>query len=254
MGTLIVNPYQNFFPVNGLQAYYDPSDVSTITESSGTISIVADKSGNNFDLTQNYSTSPTYNSTGLNNKGVIVSGGGAFSTSASVPVLNQVGGATLVSLRKYPAGEEFFVNSFVLFVSSGLGAAPTRAGLNPRPQSSFLTVSGRRLDSDGFQSVLSTTSSLLTSGEWLLEIGEFDYANGVVNHWTNGVQDITDASFQTPGLTSNTNSYLMIFGNSANFVPSGTELALSLIYNRTLSTSERLQLESYVKRKWNLTF
>jgi hypothetical protein len=238
--------------------WLDAADSGTITESGGEVSQWNDKSGNGFHLSQASAGSrPTYSATGFNGRPTLSTDGGDILARASVPILKDVGQATIAIALEYAADASFPSTAAEVHVSNNL-VNSIRMGLFPNVGAiaNRQSLGGRRLDNNSFVSVNSSADSLALRGSPFLKVAQADYQNAQANHWTNGTQDLTAATFQNAGNTSNTNSAnLAIFGTSTtnNLMPAGTKISEVVVTENTLSTLNRQRIEGYLAHKWGLT-
>ena len=109
MTSFLINPYRfgaaAWTPANITTALWlDAADASTVTESSGLISQVNDKSGNARNFTASSGARPTYTSGGLNSLPVFTFGGTQWLTSANTAAtwnfLHDANGSTVVAVWK----------------------------------------------------------------------------------------------------------------------------------------------------------
>ena len=233
----------------GLALWLDADDASTITLNGTDVAAWADKSGNGYDVSQGTAANqPAYVTNALNGKPVIRTDGGDQMENTTSSLFRNVGVATWVAVAKYPVATGGD-SAMLMFCSTGVDALRARFGLtaNPSPGGAFMGVAGRRLDTDSFQTAASSTPRIVNTG--FLEVGQANYANAKANHWTNGTQDLTGATFQTAGNTSNTNPLtLNVFGSA----PTGTEIAEVIAIEGPLPDYEREKLEGYLAHKWGV--
>jgi hypothetical protein len=172
---------------------------------------------------------------------------GLFLASGAMAVLRNVNGATLVAVAQFTtplAGGA--LNGPLLFVGSGVVEALRRLMLNTNPSpgtAGTYSLGGRRLDADAFANVSSPTEITANPVIWT---GNADYANARVNTWLNGVADIVNATFQTSGNTSDTDSLgLGVFASSTGsvYTYNNTRMSEAHIFSNTLSTTDRQTLE-----------
>lgn len=241
---------------SALALWLDADDASTITLNGSTVSQWDDKSGNGFNFTQAIAANqPAYVTNQLNGKPIVRNVSGDFMFGASGPVLRNVSQGWMVAVAKYPTVSNASDNKLLMAVATGVSSS-TRMGLTAFPGNgtNSLTVSGRRLDADGFTSASSSTTRASVQATWMIEVGNLNFGAAQANHWTNGTQDLTAASFLTAGNTSNTNSERQaIFSNtlgSGSFAPNGTELAEAFILQNAVSNADRQKLEGYLAWKW----
>ena len=216
----------------------------------------------NADATQDvFMARPTVVASEFNSLTVVDFDGDDFMevASESFGMLRNVAGATMVGvLTTDLTGSDSALRA--LMVSSGANSAATRAGINlydSFQQSSQGTgdfgLAGRRLDSEGFQRI---EGGSVAVGELVTMIGLFDYQAGELSLIVNGQLETAFTSFQTPGLTSNTDSVNIRVGADAAindlrgvFVGRIAEL---MVYDRVLSDRELDLINNYVSNKWIL--
>lgn len=238
------------------------SDVaSTITQSGGVISKITDSRTNGLEFNQATQASrPAYSATAFNGGPTITNVSNDFMVTTSNNILRSVSGATLISVVKYTTpgavGSEGD-SPLALFVSNGTGPLFTRLGLiNATFTSNNLAIIGRRLDSDGLAYVNTSTSRASVANQWIIRVCRVDYANARVSHWTNGVLDIPNVPFQTPGTTSNTASSgttILAAVNGGNPSANGTQLAEWAIIQSAVSDGNIFKIEGeLVHRLWRL--
>jgi hypothetical protein len=238
-----------------LALWLDADDASTITLNGSTVSQWNDKSGNGFHLTQATAASqPSYLTNQLNGKPVIRNANGDFMLSASSPVLRNVSQGWMVAVAKYPTAANNGANGMLMVVKSGTGGTRMALTAFPNTNTNALTVGGRRLDTDTFLwAASSSTTRASVQDTWMIEIGNLNYGAAQANHWTNGTQDLTAASFLTAGNSSDTDATeygVFAFAAANAAAPNGTEIAEAFILENAVSTEDRQKLEGYLAWKW----
>jgi hypothetical protein len=233
--------------------WYDASDLSTISTATG-VSELRDKSGINRHLTQAVAADqPVFVQNGQNNLSTIRNGTGDVLSRETVPIFKNVGQAWIFVVLKYPTVANSTSTTPVLFFGSGLGA--TRVNFSPFPANgtNTLTLGGRRLDSDAFQAVSTSTTRASIQDKFIIETAHFNWSSAQVSHWTNGTQDLTAAAFQTAGNTSNTDatSISMLTGGATPTITNGVEVGEVLVYENNLPVF-RVIIEGYLAHKWGL--
>lgn len=215
----------------------------------------------NADATQNSAMArPTVVVSDFNNLTVVEFDGDDFMdvSNSAFGMLRNVEGATMIGVLSTNVTSS---NTALraLMVSSGENSAATRAGINLYDgfqQSSAGTgdfgLAGRRLDSDGFQRI---EGGNIVAGELVAPmVGLFDYQAGDLTLLINGQVETFYDSFQTPGLTSDTDSLNIRVGadaalnNLRGFFEG--QIAELIVYDRILSASELDLINSYVAQKW----
>jgi hypothetical protein len=237
--------------------WLDAADAATITLNGSNVSQWNDKSGNNRNASQSTASwQPLFVPTGMNGLPTLQTDGGDFlSIGLRFGLFQNVSGATIAIVIKYSFGA-YVTNALSAFVSTGASPTTTRFGLTPSSTLNSLATAGRRLDTDSFAVAESSTTRISASGVGIIEVGNADYANARANHFTNGTQDATNVIFQTAGNTDNTTAQaaslfaINSFGLIANQLPSGCQISEVLMFNSTLSTTDRQKLEGYLAWKW----
>lgn len=114
---------------------------------------------------------------------------------------------------------------------------------------------GRRLDADAFQSITSTYSQ---STNYIVR-QTHDYNNTLLQVHQNGVLGNSQPAFQTVGSTSDTPSAYVMFGNqftndafTATATPFYGILCEWLIYSRALTPADSLRVERYLSSKYGI--
>jgi hypothetical protein len=237
-----------------LALWLDADDSSTIILNGSNVSQWSDKSANSRNLTQtNTANQPAYISSGLNGRSIIrsIDSTDFLNTSTATGFFTNVNNVSCAIIAKYPtsAGN---TSASVFFCSTG-SAATFRFGMSANPSTApgFFSIIGRRTDFDSTTIVSSTTPRI--ANNYFIEIANINYSIAQANHWTNGTQDITSASFSSPGSTSNTNPANMgVFGAGFFNTPAETEIAEVIAIHGSLSNDDRQKIEGYLAHKWNV--
>jgi hypothetical protein len=239
-----------------LALWLDAEDTASITLNGSTVSQWDDKSGNNRNASQaTASLQPTYLSTGFNGKPTLETDGNDILELGATSLGRNVSGITCAIVGVHPSGLTFTSNTNELFIRTGVITESTRFAFTPNPSASTgnrYAIAGRRLDSDSYQTVSSSTDSLANRGNQWIRVGQAAYSDGVANHWTDGTQDITSAPFQTAGVTSDTDSQRASIFGGVNPLPSGSQLCEIVLTHSTMTTADRQKLEGYLAWKWGL--
>ena len=174
--------------------------------------------------------------------------------SSTFGMLNGVDGATLFAVASTlkTGGQRVFM------ISTGGSSSQTRAGVNLFDSfgtsiggSGDYGAAGRRLDSDSFQRI---EGGSITMGQLEQYAALFDYDQGHLSLYVDGLLETYATNFQSPGSTSPTNSVNIRVGADADLNQlKGTfrgDLAEVLVYDRLLSAAERETVEAYLHAKW----
>jgi hypothetical protein len=114
-----------------------------------------------------------------------------------------------------------------------------------------IVLRGRRLDSDAM------ADADYDPGESMLDANVYssviDYANAEARVFSGGTLQDTNAAFQTPGATQDTDSNVFLLGAFEPSLLQGLNgfVAEMIVYPRVLSDLERSRLEQHLIRKWN---
>ncbi len=177
--------------------------------------------------------------------------------SGAFGMLRNVEGATMIGVLSTEL-ESSNRGLRALMVSSGANSAATRAGINLFDGfgnniggTGDFGLAGRRLDSDGFQRI---EGGSVVPGQFHTLTGLFDYQAGEVSLLVDGQQETSISTFQTPGLTSDTDSLnIRVGADAALNSPRGFfngQISELVVYDRVLSASELADLNVYLAEKW----
>ena len=163
-------------------------------------------------------------------------------------MFRNVGGGTVFVVIKYDVTA---LNSQSGFVASmGTNANASRVLTGWQLASGKFNVGGRRLDANSFQSVLATTTA---SSIFYMQTALINYSNSDASVFINGKLENTNTSFQTDGLTSDTNSLGIYLGNVGNTEWLKGDIAEVIAFNRALTTAEIRDVHYYLSAKYNIT-
>lgn len=250
--------YPSFAPnhLPGLQLWLDASDISTITESGGSVSQWNDKSGNAYHVSQGVGANqPVTNSVFLNGLNTIDFDGSndVLERTTDTDLLRNVSGSTIYVMHKpdvltAPAGGFRAVIRIEVADPSTVSRAQLSAPFTSA--AGTLGSGGRTLDADSF---INVNSSSQTGGNWFTHIAVYDYANTDLFQYVSGVLNGSNSSFQTATTTSNTASNNLRIGSGglANTHFDGS-MAEILVYHSAHTTQERASVLQYFKQKWNV--
>jgi 6-phosphogluconolactonase (cycloisomerase 2 family) len=163
-------------------------------------------------------------------------------------MFRNVGGGTVFQVIKYDITAAYSQNGFV--ASMGTNANASRVLTGWQSASGKPYVGGRRLDANSFQNVLATTTA---SSIFYMQTALINYSNSDASVFINGKLENTNTSFQTDGLTSDTNSLGIYLGNVGNTEWLKGDIAEVITYNRVLTTAEIRNVHYYLSAKYNIT-
>ena len=202
---------------------------------------------------------PTVVNTSVNNLTAVQFDGDDFMDVASTAfgMLRNVEGATMIGVLRTER-ESSNQALRALMVSSGANSAATRAGINMFDGfgnniggTGDFGQAGRRLDSDGFQRI---EGGNIVAGQVHTLTGLFDYQAGGISLLVDGQQETSIGTFQSPGLTSDTDSLnIRVGADAALNMPRGFfdgQISELIVYDRVLSASELADLDAYITEKW----
>lgn len=227
--------------ISGLALWLDAADNSTLTMNSSTVEEIRDKSGNARNFAQ---------STAANQPTLSTINGRQCLESSTVRIMNgnaaanaltqNVPGLTIVAVGKIPSNAA----ADLVFFSTATSSAVGRVALRSNGAATGVLTGGRRLDSNGFQSVEHVTARVPA-----IHAGVFDYTNSDLFLYLNGTLAASSTSFQTNGSSENTASM------SASILGAATDSLLGelLIWRRVLTASEFSYMTRAIGRKWGIT-
>jgi hypothetical protein len=242
-----------------LALWLDADDAETIILNGSTVSQWNDKSGSGRNANQtDAARQPAYLPTGFNGKPTLQTDGNDFLSLGVTSLGRNVSGITCALVGLHPAGQTFLSNANEIFISASSSTGTTRFLTTPNPSASTANryaIGGRRLDTDLYATVSSTTDSLTNRGNRWIRIAQRAYSDGVANHWTNGTQDMTNevVGAQTAGNTSDTDSLRTEIFNGVAALPVGSQLSEIVLTHSTMTNEDRQKLEGYLAHKWGLT-
>ena len=242
-----------------LALWLDAEDAASVTLNGTTVSQWNDKSGNGYNVSNaTAATQPDYLATGFNGKPTLQVVGGDFLERGTTALGRNVGGITCAIVGLHPAGQTFVPNAAEVFISTSIVSGATRFAMSPNVSTSTINryaLAGRRDDADSYASASSSTDSLANRGNPWIRVAQRAYSDGVANHWTDGTQDMANATVgvQTAGNTSDTDSLRLSIFSGANAMPTGTQLSEIVLTHSTMTNDDRQKLEGYLAHKWGLT-
>jgi hypothetical protein len=208
-------------------------DSRYINQSDNTaVSTWSDRSRNGWDAAQNTGNQqPLFRISQFGGNGVVRFDGSndGLNISGALPLLNNVNGATLLSVVKYSANN---TGNSIFFANNGTA---TRARL-----ASGYEAGGRRLDGDGFFAIVGGSYS---STRILIHTGVFDYSNSDLFLFLDGKQESQQLNFSTNGNSSATNSGSVTLGNNTISQALNGDMGQALAFNFALHSSLRKRLE-----------
>jgi hypothetical protein len=182
--------------------------------------------------------------------GVLVSGGLDFDgvddslglSGSGLDIFKNVGYAQAFAVAT--SNETGLGNGRIIVITTSNSLATRYALMDAPSASSSFRIAGRRLDSDSFQSVPSTSPH--GNAEKILT-GFLNYSDAEAYLYQNGTNVATDLNFQSTGNTSNTSSA------SANFGDNGFDGSIKelIIYNSDQSAN-RVAIEANINDHYDI--
>jgi len=173
-------------------------------------------------------------------------------TSGSLMSLfRNIGAGTVITAHTVKSTDNAI--GFIFFSAGGSSAISSRIAFNRNfLNGSQYNIGGRRLDADsagGSQSAIGTltTNAAIASGIWR-------YSAAQVSLRINGASVINNASFQTSGNTSNTDSLQVSVGGvvgASVFLP--LVLCEAMAWGRELTLAEIQTVERYLSRRYGVS-
>ena len=232
--------------VSGLQFWIDAADSSSITLSSGNVSQINDKSGNNYNVTQATSGSqPPYSSSNItfsNDKFLNIPQSAINNAAAwsMFMILNPTSSSNWIFVKQYNGVNTYNVLSMTYNTSSGGG---TQNGTQNYGYWRSLNAGSQANTGTGLYIGRTQLWELIYDGTTMVM-----YRDGVSLRSTTG-------SFAIQNVTSATNFTLgtWIAGTVQNPGITNFRFGELAFYSRAVTSGERLLLENYFTTKWGIT-
>ncbi len=197
---------------------------------------------------------PTYKINALNGRPVISFSGGSwgngdfFNIPNALDIFRNVSGSTIFTVQKYESSVS--TRQDIIFLNTASGGASTRVSHGGRGDG--YNIAGRRLDDDSFRNIILGDVDI---GDFLLQASVIDHSNDSAEIFVNSDSQGSSA-FRGTGNTSDTNSVNAYIGKSGSLLSNHFhgEIAEIIIYDRALSSNERLEIESYLAKKWGMEY
>jgi hypothetical protein len=247
--------------------WLDAADASTVTETSGLITQVNDKSGNSRNFTASSGARPTYTSSGLNGLPVFTLSGSQYLTSADTAAtwnfLHQAGGSTVWIAGKAGNVSNPLASSYLLgnnatsSTNHGMyfayGDEDFGGGKNDDLITDFVTrgVTGSFVSFNvSTNNTLAANTAFQASVAWNLGSGTASARSSIR---VNGGSAIELNAETNAASTSNASHTLQIGAAGNNAVPMTGFISEVVIAASIASTDTRQRIEGYLAHKWGLT-
>lgn len=249
--------YSGFDPrlIPGCSLWLDATDSSTLTLSGSNVSQWSDKSGLGYSFTQSSPNQPTYSASGFGNRGSIV-----FNGSTSYLQSSTFGG--LFGGEDTPMS--FFIVmkftdhttpsiQYIFGVWTGTSGNGFYSPLHVDNSNNANKWRVARRDNTGTSLYPVSTGANIVSGTSY--VNSTIFSGTTLNGFINGS---TDTGFTNAGAnvgtlgTSNTIASIGILIRSTIQYPFNGEIGEILVYQSSLVTSQRQQIEGYLADKWGL--
>ncbi len=205
--------------ISGLSLWLDGSDLSTISATSGAITQVNDKSGNSKNATATGSLSPTLVSNVQNGNSLM-----RFNGSNYLTISSSIAYRTIFVVGKFNATT---FNDYNGIIGDVTGVSPGGGHiLNGLPLTTNFGSGGA-----GFSSTYRNGTSVSS---------DFSPLN---TYWID--------SFETPSTLTNSTSTIGVLAGSMTRSWNG-DIGEIIVYNKTLSSTERTSIEAYLSAKWGI--
>lgn len=241
----IANSELNLPILTDLVAWWDASDSSTITHSSGSVSQITDKSGNGHTLTQGTSTAqPKINTATLNGLPVLDFDGGDSLVCGNNSIGRHITGVTAYIVMKFDSG-----STQVPFSVARNDTSARRLELNQ--YLGLLWWVHRPLD--GGSEYFNTSDTLVSTSTYFIYSVKADYgaSTGPTKQFWGQRQERNGTTTNTT--TSNTHSVQVKLGDAVwTSFPLDGKIAEVLVYNANHSDSDLFEIVNYLRKKWGL--
>lgn len=241
----LLNPYSytaNFVPtdISGLILWLDASDTSTITESSGAVSQIDDKSGEDNHFTQaTGGQQPTTGTTTINSLNALQFDGGDYMKHESMG---------------YPTSGVIFMVAKVNTVDNSTDslwciddASDYQAQATGGQQPTYRFT----INNNNMPNIFYTTGDL--SGADHIFMYRHDYSDGAMDQWVDGVPgNKNGATDYTTPYTTPIDTILMANRSETNYPDA--DFGEWLIYDTALSVADMNTVGEYLADKWGITW
>lgn len=236
--------------IDGCALWLDANDATTLTLSGSNVTQWRDKSGNAYHAV-GYNNTATYDATGLNSKPALAFSStksmvspvpaGTFPTAVSTFVVYQFSGAVSSSAV-------YTIINRTLSQASAF-AAPFSAYQNNGNVVRYIG-NGTTNGNQRYESTAGTTYTNATPTLYY-----FNVASNANTTWNESVNGTTTAYTLTLGTAAygDTASNVCIGGRLDTAVFMNGFISEVIMYNTTLTTAQRQQVEGYLAKKWNLS-
>lgn len=229
--------------------WIDASDASTITQSSGSVSQINDKSGNGRHFTQATGTlQPRIDTVTQNGLAVLdFDGSNDRLMLGSSGLGRNVGGVTIYVVAKHDVVSARTLFQFSVNSTSTLSRATVRL-----TSTSKADTGGRRLGADSFVSVAGASN--VSTSIFSVLTGILDYTNSDAFIYLGQSLDGSTTSFQADGSTSDTDSLAGRLGsNLSNTDLFDGQIAELIVFHEAHNADQRALIWAYLNRKWGLS-
>lgn len=236
--------------IAGLAMWLDASVSSSLTMNGSGVSEFRDLSGNGRHMEQDTAAQqPTLGS--INGRTALDFDGSEtmFGNTAAQSVARNTGELTMFVVCQNGA-LSFVGNNGVVFATFIANATfQSRATINQAYNAGgVFRFGGRRLDADSVVNAIATTAA--TSP--FVVTGVFHYAASDLFGYVNGTLEATETSFQTDGLTSDTDGPVRLARSEQTSDYYLGQVGEVLVYRAVLSDAERQKVEGYLAWKWGV--
>lgn len=223
----------NDLPVKqGLLAWWDAADDSTVTLSGSNVTQWRDKSGNSYHMSPS-GTGPTRSNT-QNSKSVLTFTAAQDIRDNTTALNLSTTNSTVVVVSRYTVGNQLYTNQSGRILQS-ISNNWLLGAWSSQPSKYF---------AGGWVSSSSQTSTNDTT--WGIHTGTGDYSNDVWAYIKNG----TDLTVTSNGGAAGPNRFSI---NSGGYnEKSQCEVAELIVFNRVLSSDELTKVHNYLQNKWNI--
>jgi hypothetical protein len=223
----------------------------------GTVQRIEDKSGNGRRLTKGNPSFSPYRRVGVRNGLDALEFDSTRSTSLSnhatgLDIFRNVSGATIFTafrFRAVPSIREIIFHAANALV---IGSSRVLVDVDP-PTATLYRLGSRRLDADAGQNIF---SSKPPNTQAVVNTSILDYGNSNSYIYINGELSASSSTFQTDGLSSDTDSLQYSIGARTDsgggtaLAPSNIDFYEAVVFNYVLSERNRIMVEKYLQKKW----
>lgn len=251
-GVIVVSP---LMPIPRPNMWLDSSRMLGLSDGNA-VTDWYDISGNGNHATQaTANNKPTYKTGIINSLPAILFQADAYGKSLNIPLnlIRNVSGASIFIVSRILA-ESGGNNRRFFQICINASTYSKLTALRPAADESKLDITGRTLDADVGTDYLSSTGILANDTNHVITVLA-DFAGAYIYGYNNGSL-VASGALASAGTTNDTDAYAAAIGSNVGPETTGTlegHIAEFILYKRTVTSTERAQIEAYLMTKYAIT-